>query len=103
MLTAEEQAQIQKVMDSLKLEVDKRDTEIRNLQRSLKEAETILVILIFCSYCLRLHCNTFPAYPIHSLSNLIMLSLSTKCTCSRFAIITYYLPSFIAYKALVSF
>lgn len=30
-------------MDALKFEVDKRDTEIRSLQRSLKEAETILV------------------------------------------------------------
>ncbi|KAK7090968.1 mediator of RNA polymerase II transcription subunit 4-like [Littorina saxatilis] len=44
---AEEQAQIQKLMDSLKLEVDKRDSEIKNLQRSLKEAETILATAIY--------------------------------------------------------
>ncbi|PVD18660.1 hypothetical protein C0Q70_21210 [Pomacea canaliculata] len=44
---AEEQAQIQKVMDALKFEVDKRDTEIRSLQRSLKEAETILATGIY--------------------------------------------------------
>ena len=46
-LIAEEQAQIQQVMDSLKGEVEKRDLEIRNLQRSLKDAETILVRLFF--------------------------------------------------------
>ena len=43
LIPAEEQAKIQKVMDALKQEVDKRDAEIKNLQRSLKEAETILV------------------------------------------------------------
>ena len=30
-------------MDALKLEVDKRDAEIKNLQRNLKDAETIMV------------------------------------------------------------
>ncbi|KAL8585561.1 hypothetical protein ACOMHN_046221 [Nucella lapillus] len=44
---AEEQAQIQKVMDALKLEVDKRDAEIKNLQRSLKDAEMILSTAIY--------------------------------------------------------
>lgn len=44
---AEEQAKIQKVMDSLKLEVDKRDAEIKNLQKSLKDAEMILSTAIY--------------------------------------------------------
>ena len=40
---AEEQMEIQKITDDLKLEVDKRDTDIKNFQKNLKEAETILV------------------------------------------------------------
>ena len=40
---AQEQAELQKKYDALKAEVDKRDTDIKQLQRSLKEAETILV------------------------------------------------------------
>ncbi|XP_046325963.1 mediator of RNA polymerase II transcription subunit 4-like [Haliotis cracherodii] len=39
---AEEQAGIQKILDGLKSEVDSRDQDIKNLQRNLKEAETIL-------------------------------------------------------------
>ena len=48
--TAEEQARIQKVMDALKLEVDRRDAEIKNLQRNLKDAETILVSGWACQF-----------------------------------------------------
>ncbi|XP_076435884.1 mediator of RNA polymerase II transcription subunit 4-like [Babylonia areolata] len=44
---AEEQAKIQKVMDALKQEVDKRDAEIKNLQRSLKDAEMIMSTAIY--------------------------------------------------------
>jgi septal ring factor EnvC (AmiA/AmiB activator) len=41
--TAAEQAEIQKTIDQLKTEVDKRDASIKQLQTSLKEAETILL------------------------------------------------------------
>ncbi|OWF40443.1 mediator of RNA polymerase II transcription subunit 4-like [Mizuhopecten yessoensis] len=44
---AAEQAEIQKTVDELKTEVDKRDTDIRNLQKNLKEAETILSTAIY--------------------------------------------------------
>ena len=43
---AEEQAVVQHVLDGLKLEVEKRDVEIKNLQCSLKETETILVLCL---------------------------------------------------------
>ena len=45
--TAAEQAEIQKTIDELKTEVDKRDASIKQLQTSLKEAETILVYIFF--------------------------------------------------------
>ena len=45
--TAAEQAEIQKTIDELKTEVDKRDANIKQLQTSLKEAETILVYMTF--------------------------------------------------------
>ena len=48
-LTAEEQAGLQKKLDALKLEVEKRDQDIQQLQRSLKEAESILVSIMFIS------------------------------------------------------
>jgi hypothetical protein len=54
-LLADEQAQIQRIMDALKQEVDKRDGEIKNLQKNLKEAETILV----CR-CSRFHFHITP-------------------------------------------
>ena len=41
--SAQEQAELQKKYDALKAEVDKRDTDIKQLQRSLKDAETVLV------------------------------------------------------------
>ncbi|CAE1233747.1 MED4 [Acanthosepion pharaonis] len=44
---AEEQMEIQKITDDLKLEVDKRDTDIKNFQKNLKEAETILATAIY--------------------------------------------------------
>ncbi|XP_036366997.1 mediator of RNA polymerase II transcription subunit 4 isoform X2 [Octopus sinensis] len=44
---AEEQMDIQKIMDELKMEVEKRDTDIRNLQKNFKEAETILATAIY--------------------------------------------------------
>ena len=40
---AEEQAQLQKKYDTLKVEVDKRDQDIKRLQKNLKEAESTLV------------------------------------------------------------
>ena len=43
---AQEQAELQKKYDALKAEVDKRDADIKQLQRSLKEAETILVCVL---------------------------------------------------------
>lgn len=43
---AAEQAEIQKTIDELRTEVDKRDAEIKHLQKNLKEAETILVLLL---------------------------------------------------------
>lgn len=42
-LAAEEQEKVEKVIDGLRQEVNKRDGEIRQLQRVLKEAETIMV------------------------------------------------------------
>ncbi|XP_071163192.1 mediator of RNA polymerase II transcription subunit 4-like [Mytilus edulis] len=45
--TAAEQAEIQKTIDELKTEVDKRDANIKQLQTSLKEAETILSTAIY--------------------------------------------------------
>lgn len=42
-IVAAEQAEIQKTIDELRTEVDKRDAEIKHLQKNLKEAETILV------------------------------------------------------------
>ncbi|KAK6167300.1 mediator of RNA polymerase II transcription subunit 4 [Patella vulgata] len=44
---AEEQAEIQTVMDSLKTQVDKRDIEIKILQKNLKESETILSTAVY--------------------------------------------------------
>ncbi|GFO09563.1 mediator of RNA polymerase ii transcription subunit 4 [Plakobranchus ocellatus] len=44
---AEEQEKVQKVMDSLRAEVNKRDTEVRQLQRALKEAETIMATAVY--------------------------------------------------------
>ena len=41
--SAAEQAEIQKTIDELRWAVDKRDTDIKSLQKNLKEAETILV------------------------------------------------------------
>lgn len=43
---AQEQAELQKKYDALKAEVDKRDADIKQLQRSLKEAENILVCIL---------------------------------------------------------
>lgn len=40
---AKEQGEVQKKFDALKQEVDKRDQDIKQLQRSLKDAENILV------------------------------------------------------------
>ncbi|XP_005106166.1 mediator of RNA polymerase II transcription subunit 4 [Aplysia californica] len=45
--TAEEQEKVQKVIDALKAEVTKRDNEIRQLQRALKEAETIMATAVY--------------------------------------------------------
>ena len=42
-MAAEEQAELQKKHDALKLEVEKRDQDIKRLQKNLKEAENILV------------------------------------------------------------
>lgn len=44
---AAEQAEIQKTIDELRTEVDKRDAEIKHLQKNLKEAETILSTAIY--------------------------------------------------------
>ncbi|XP_022288375.1 mediator of RNA polymerase II transcription subunit 4-like [Crassostrea virginica] len=44
---AAEQAEIQKTADELQTEVDKRDAEIKHLQKNLKEAETILSTAIY--------------------------------------------------------
>ncbi|XP_064615269.1 mediator of RNA polymerase II transcription subunit 4-like [Liolophura sinensis] len=44
---AEEQGNIQKTIDELKAEVDKRDHDIKNLQKNLKEAETILGTAVY--------------------------------------------------------
>ena len=46
--TAEEQAELQKKHDALKSQVDKCDQQITNLQKHLKEAESILVCV--CSW-----------------------------------------------------
>ena len=40
---AKKQAEIQRTIDELKKEVDKRDQDIRILQKNLKEAENVLV------------------------------------------------------------
>ncbi|ESP04868.1 hypothetical protein LOTGIDRAFT_109428 [Lottia gigantea] len=45
--TAEEQAEIQSVMDNLKIEVEKRDQEIKVLQKNLKDSETILSTAVY--------------------------------------------------------
>ena len=42
-LSAKKQAEIQRNIDDLKREVDKRDLDIRILQKNLKEAENVLV------------------------------------------------------------
>lgn len=47
---AAEQAEIQKTIDELKTEVNKRDANIKQLQTSLKEAETILVYLTMIAW-----------------------------------------------------
>ena len=56
-LSAKKQAEIQRNIDDLKREVDKRDLDIRILQKNLKEAENVLVsiewqkeitIFVFC-------------------------------------------------------
>ncbi|KAK3754193.1 hypothetical protein RRG08_028158 [Elysia crispata] len=44
---AEAQEKVQKVMDSLRAEVNKRDVEVRQLQRALKEAETIMATSVY--------------------------------------------------------
>lgn len=44
---AEAQEKVQKVMDSLRAEVNKRDGEVRQLQRALKEAETIMATAVY--------------------------------------------------------
>ncbi|RUS75851.1 hypothetical protein EGW08_016372 [Elysia chlorotica] len=44
---AEAQEKVQKVMDSLRAEVNKRDGEVRQLQRVLKEAETIMATAVY--------------------------------------------------------
>ncbi|XP_059174999.1 mediator of RNA polymerase II transcription subunit 4-like [Physella acuta] len=44
---AQEQEKVEKVIDSLKVEVGKRDGEIRQLQRVLKEAETIMATAVY--------------------------------------------------------
>lgn len=44
---AGEQAEIYKTYEAMKLEVEKRDVEIKNLQKNLKEAETILSTAIY--------------------------------------------------------
>ena len=49
-ILASEQAEIQKTTDELKVEVNKRDTDIKNLQKNLKEAETILVKMYLLLY-----------------------------------------------------
>ncbi|KAI8772274.1 mediator of RNA polymerase II transcription subunit 4 [Biomphalaria glabrata] len=45
--TAEEQEKVEKVIDGLRQEVNKRDGEIRQLQRVLKEAETIMATAVY--------------------------------------------------------
>lgn len=42
-MKAAEQAEIQKTIEELRAVVDRRDAEIKHLQKNLKEAETILV------------------------------------------------------------
>ena len=42
-VSAQEQGEQQRKLDALKAEVERRDNDIRTLQKSLKEAETILV------------------------------------------------------------
>ena len=42
-VAANEQAEEQKKLDALKAEVDRRDVEVQQLQKSLKEAEGLLV------------------------------------------------------------
>lgn len=41
--SATKQAEVQKTIDELKHEVDKRDLDIKILQKNLKEAENVLV------------------------------------------------------------
>lgn len=41
--SAGKQAEVQKTIDELKHEVDKRDLDIKILQKNLKEAENVLV------------------------------------------------------------
>ncbi len=41
--SASEQEELQKKMDELRAEVDRRDHDIVQLQKNLKEAETVLV------------------------------------------------------------
>ncbi|WAR27773.1 MED4-like protein [Mya arenaria] len=45
--TASKQAEVQKTIDELKHEVDKRDMDIKILQKNLKEAENVLSTAIF--------------------------------------------------------
>ncbi|XP_058807708.1 mediator of RNA polymerase II transcription subunit 4 [Phymastichus coffea] len=47
LVKADEQAKINLKMESLKVEVDRQDQEIQNLQRQLKEAEQILATAIY--------------------------------------------------------
>jgi len=47
MIAATVQAETQKWFESLKQEVDKRDADIRQLQRSLKESEGLLVSVTY--------------------------------------------------------
>ena len=42
-LIAKQQTEVQKRLNSLKAEVDKRDQDIKQLQRGLKDAESVLV------------------------------------------------------------
>ena len=43
LITVQYQVDVQKRLDALKVEVDKRDQDIKQLQRGLKESENILV------------------------------------------------------------
>jgi len=48
MFVAALQAETQKWLDNLKFEMEKRDADVRQLQRSLKEAEGLLVSTSVC-------------------------------------------------------